>query len=55
MRGQGAQDRFFTTTQNVDEEARRYSWTGEYEPMVTRGESQLQNTIFEGKTGYISS
>lgn len=45
----------FTTTQNVDEEARRYSWTGEYEPMVTRGESQLQNTIFEGKTGYITS
>ena len=45
----------FTTTQNVDEEARRYSWTGEYEPMVTRGDSQLQNTIFEGKTGYITS
>ena len=45
----------FTTTQNVDEEARRYSWTGEYEPMVTRGESQLQNTIFEGKTGFITS
>ena len=45
----------FTTTQNVDEEARRYSWTGEYEPMVTRGESQLQNNIFEGKTGYITS
>ena len=45
----------FTTTQNVDEEARRYSWTGAYEPMVTRGESQLQNTIFEGKTGYITS
>ena len=45
----------FTTTQNVDEEARRYSWTGEYESMVTRGESQLQNTIFEGKTGYITS
>ena len=45
----------FTTTQNVDEEARRYSWTGAYEPMVTRGESQRQNTIFEGKTGYITS
>ena len=45
----------FTTTHNVDEEARRYSWTGEYEPMVARGESQLQNTIFEGKTGYITS
>ena len=45
----------FTPTQNVDAEARRYSWTGEYEPMVTRGESQLQNTIFEGKTGYITS
>ncbi|GJH40382.1 hypothetical protein RCZ04_09320 [Capnocytophaga sp. HP1101] len=44
-----------SSTHNVDEEARRYSWTGEYEPMAAQGESQLQNTVFEGNTGYITS
>lgn len=44
-----------TTTNNVDEQARQYSWNGNYREKPTRGEAQYQNTLLEGRTGYITS
>ena len=44
-----------TTTNNVDEQARQYRWNGNYREKPTRGEAQYQNTLLEGRTGYITS
>lgn len=44
-----------STTNNVDEEARQYSWDGSYREKPTRGEAQYQNTVFEGRTAYVTS
>ena len=44
-----------STTNNVDEEARQYSWDGSYRGKPTRGEAQYQNTVFEGRTAYVTS
>ena len=44
-----------TTTNVVDEENRIYSWDGSYRIKPTKGEAMYQNTVFEGKTAYLSA
>ena len=44
-----------TTTNVVDEENRIYSWDGSYRIKPTKGEAMYQNTVFEGKTAYVTA